>query len=70
MSLKFDGPVLLAGAGKMGAAMLSGWLAQGLSPADVIIQEPSLAGEAAELACIQVWLARSKRQVSPMGQGP
>lgn len=50
MSLKFDGPVLLAGAGKMGAAMLSGWLAQGLSPADVIIQEPNLAGEAAELA--------------------
>jgi len=50
MSLKFDGPVLLAGAGKMGAAMLSGWLAQGLSPADVIIQEPHLAGEAAELA--------------------
>ena len=31
MSLKFDGPVLLAGAGKMGAAMLSGWLAQGLT---------------------------------------
>lgn len=50
MSLKFDGPVLLAGAGKMGAAMLSGWLAQGLKPADVIIQEPHLAGEAAELA--------------------
>lgn len=50
MSLNFDGPVLLAGAGKMGAAMLSGWLAQGLSPADVIIQEPNLAGEAAELA--------------------
>lgn len=50
MSLKFDGPVLLAGAGKMGAAMLSGWLAQGLSPADVIIQEPNLAGEAADLA--------------------
>ncbi|HMN37327.1 MAG TPA: pyrroline-5-carboxylate reductase [Hyphomicrobium sp.] len=50
MSLKFDGPVLLAGAGKMGAAMLSGWLAQGLDPAGVIIQEPHLAGEAAELA--------------------
>lgn len=50
MSLQFDGPVLLAGAGKMGAAMLSGWLARGLSPRDVLIQEPQLAGEAAELA--------------------
>lgn len=50
MSLQFDGPVLLAGAGKMGAAMLSGWLARGLSPRDVLIQEPQLAGDAAELA--------------------
>lgn len=50
MALQFDGPVLLAGAGKMGAAMLSGWLARGLSPRDVLIQEPQLAGDAAELA--------------------
>lgn len=50
MSLKLDGPVLLAGAGKMGAAMLSGWLAQGLKPEQVLIQEPQLGGDAAELA--------------------
>jgi pyrroline-5-carboxylate reductase len=50
MSLQFDGPVLLAGAGKMGAAMLAGWLARGLTPSSVLIQEPQLAGEAAELA--------------------
>lgn len=49
MSLQLDGAVLLAGAGKMGAAMLSGWLAQGLKPNAVIIQEPNLSGEAAEL---------------------
>lgn len=49
MSLKLDGPVLLAGAGKMGAAMLSGWLAQGLDPRLVLIQEPQLSGEAVEL---------------------
>lgn len=49
MSLQLDGPVLLAGAGKMGAAMLSGWLAQGLDPSQVLIQEPQLSGEAAEL---------------------
>ena len=49
MSLSFEGPVVLAGAGKMGAAMLSGWLARGLDPKSIIIQEPTLQGEAAEL---------------------
>ncbi|MEQ1695472.1 MAG: pyrroline-5-carboxylate reductase [Hyphomicrobiaceae bacterium] len=35
-----DGPILLAGCGKMGGAMLAGWLASGIPPADVLIQEP------------------------------
>jgi pyrroline-5-carboxylate reductase len=35
-----SGPIVLAGAGKMGGAMLSGWLAQGLDPADVTVIEP------------------------------
>ncbi len=48
MSLKFDGPVLLAGAGKMGASLLSGWLARGLDPKAILVQEPSLQGEAAD----------------------
>jgi pyrroline-5-carboxylate reductase len=52
MILSFDGPVLLAGAGKMGAAMLSGWLARGLDPKSVLIQEPQLSGEAADLASL------------------
>lgn len=50
MSLKLDGSVVLAGAGKMGAAMLAGWLERGLDPAQVIIQEPQLSGTALELA--------------------
>ncbi|ADJ24296.1 pyrroline-5-carboxylate reductase [Hyphomicrobium denitrificans ATCC 51888] len=49
MSFKLDGPVVLAGAGKMGAALLAGWIARGLQPRDVIVQEPNLAGDAAEL---------------------
>ena len=44
-----DGPVVLAGAGKMGTALLSGWLARGLEARNVIIQEPNLTGEAAKL---------------------
>lgn len=50
MSLKLDGSVVLAGAGKMGAAMLAGWLENGLDPGSVVIQEPKLSGAALELA--------------------
>ncbi|MBF0372730.1 MAG: pyrroline-5-carboxylate reductase [Alphaproteobacteria bacterium] len=39
--------VLLAGCGKMGGAMLDGWLDRGLAPADVCVIEPSEAGRAA-----------------------
>jgi len=41
MSLKIDGSLLLAGAGNMGAALLSGWLDRGLDPSVVQIQDPS-----------------------------
>jgi pyrroline-5-carboxylate reductase len=34
------GPVVLVGAGKMGAAMLDGWIARGLDPAKVAVIEP------------------------------
>jgi pyrroline-5-carboxylate reductase len=36
----FQGSLVLAGAGKMGGAMLSGWLGQGLDPRRVTIIEP------------------------------
>jgi pyrroline-5-carboxylate reductase len=36
----FSGTLVLAGAGKMGGAMLSGWLAQGLDPKRVVVIEP------------------------------
>ena len=36
----FQGTLVLAGAGKMGGAMLSGWLAQGLDAKRVIVIEP------------------------------
>ena len=39
-SWNLNGPVLLVGCGKMGGAMLAGWLTSGLNPADVLIQEP------------------------------
>jgi len=36
----FAGPLLLTGAGKMGQAMVEGWLARGLNPRKLVIVEP------------------------------
>ena len=41
MTLKLDGELLLLGAGNMGGAMLTGWLAQGLDPKSVLVQDPA-----------------------------
>jgi pyrroline-5-carboxylate reductase len=37
---QIEGTIILAGAGKMGGAMLSGWLAQGLEASRVAVVEP------------------------------
>ena len=39
MTLRLAGPLLLVGAGKMGGALLEGWLRQGLDPTAVFIQD-------------------------------
>ena len=49
MTLKLDGPLLLAGAGNMGLAMLSGWLDRGLDPKQIVVQDPSPPARAKEL---------------------
>jgi len=36
----FKGPLLLVGAGKMGSAMLDGWIARGLNPKKIAVIEP------------------------------
>jgi pyrroline-5-carboxylate reductase len=41
------GKLLLAGCGKMGGAMLEGWLEQGLAPADLAVIEPNEASRPA-----------------------
>jgi len=50
MTLTLTGPLLLVGAGKMGGAMLGGWLEQGLDPAKIVIQDPEPAVQISELA--------------------
>ena len=49
MSFELQGPLLLAGAGKMGAAILEGLLARGLDARQVIVQEPAPAAAVASL---------------------
>jgi pyrroline-5-carboxylate reductase len=44
------GTIVLTGAGKMGGAMLTGWLAQGLDPKRVVVIEPSPSDEIRALA--------------------
>lgn len=48
-TIALDGPLLLAGAGKMGGAMLAGWLARGLDPKLVVVQDPGPPPEVAAL---------------------
>lgn len=50
MTLRRAGPLLLVGAGKMGGALLEGWLRQGLDPAAVFIQDPAPPPEVQALA--------------------
>ena len=45
-----SGTIALAGAGKMGGAMLTGWLAQGLDAKRVVVFEPAPSAEIAALA--------------------
>lgn len=49
MTLSLKGKLLLAGAGKMGGAMLAGWLDRGLDPRQIIVQDPAPPPETAAL---------------------
>jgi pyrroline-5-carboxylate reductase len=49
VTVTLGGPLLLVGAGKMGGALLAGWLRQGLDPTLVYVQDPTPAPEVAAL---------------------
>jgi len=50
MTLQTGGPLILVGAGKMGGAMLIGWLDSGLDPKSTFILDPAPAPEITKLA--------------------
>ena len=58
-----QGPIILAGAGKMGGALLTGWLAQGLDPKSLGVIEPFPADEIGALVERGVRLNPSPREV-------
>lgn len=49
MTIVLQRPLVLVGAGKMGGALLSGWLAQGLAPRQVFVRDPAPSPEIARL---------------------
>lgn len=57
------GSIVLAGAGKMGGAMLSGWLARGLDPRQVAVIEPQPSAEIGALTAAGVRLNPSPGDV-------
>ena len=60
------GAVVLAGAGKMGGAMLSGWLAQGLAAKSVVVIEPHASDDIRALAAKGVRLNPSPKDAGPV----
>ncbi|WP_305987313.1 pyrroline-5-carboxylate reductase [Roseibium sp. MMSF_3544] len=45
MNFSKERPFLLVGAGKMGGAMLSGWMAEGIDPSAIVVCDPRLSEE-------------------------
>ena len=68
MTLKLDGPLVLAGAGKMGGAMLAGLLARGLDAKLVRVQDPSPPDEVASL--LARYGIKAEANLGPMSVPP
>src|SRR5260370_1173748 len=60
---QLNGPIVLAGAGKMGGAMLAGWLGRGLDARQVAVLEPKPSGEISALAAKGIRLNPSPKDI-------
>ena len=63
MTIKLNGPLVLAGAGNMGGALLGGWLAQGLDPKHIVVQDPGPPPAMAALLAKHGIVARAKAEL-------
>ena len=59
MSLALKGTLVLVGAGKMGGAMLEGWLKSGADPTKIAVLDPFASDE------VKALLARHKVSLNP-----
>jgi pyrroline-5-carboxylate reductase len=59
--------IVLAGAGKMGGAMLTGWLASGLDPRHVAVIEPHPSADITALAAKGISLNPSAKEIGDVG---
>src|SRR5262249_31777083 len=59
-----SGTIVLVGAGKMGGAMLEGWLALGLAPQSVVVVEPQPAQEITAMTARGLRLNPPPREVA------
>jgi pyrroline-5-carboxylate reductase len=53
---KRRGPILLVGGGKMGGAMLAGWIRNGVDPSDIHVVEPDQKAGAALRSRHKIWI--------------
>src|SRR6516225_5242621 len=61
----FAGPLVLVGAGKMGGAMLEGWLALGLDPTKIVVLEPQPSAHVAAQAALGLRINPSLADLRP-----
>jgi pyrroline-5-carboxylate reductase len=61
----FAGPLVLVGAGKMGGAMLEGWLALGLDPTKIVVLEPQPSAQVAAQTALGLRLNPSLADLRP-----
>jgi pyrroline-5-carboxylate reductase len=71
MVLQLPGPLVLVGAGKMGGALLEGWLARGLDPSRIVVQDPDPGEQArALLARRQILNVAPARAAALLSEAP
>jgi pyrroline-5-carboxylate reductase len=61
-----EGPIVLAGAGKMGGAMLAGWLAQGLDAGQLCVIEPDPSADILALVPQGLRLNPAPEKIAPV----
>jgi pyrroline-5-carboxylate reductase len=63
---RIDGTILLAGAGKMGGAMLTGWLNAGVALSRIAVIEPHLSDDLRKLAALDLRINPTVSEAGPL----